>query len=149
MPYFIKRIAIFARFFKRNNSEALQLSRTTYESTLHNPPPYWFKYLHDTCMVRPSQTAGNEDINIMATHWRHTLLVGNSTLRILPNGTCKPPRFRRKRRSVLTHATARDTGSSFSYRLHSRCKRPFPRPAAPVESRSCRAMPNCCCVFCI
>ena len=88
-------------------------------------------------MVRASKAPGNEDFLKLASHLRHTVLVGSGIFRVLRPSAGKQDRVQRQRRAILPHAAESDTGGHLPHRLHCNSDADVQGTGAPVEpSRS-------------
>ena len=104
-----------------------------HESALDCTAAYNIQHIHDLCLVRASETAGDEGFLQLAPHPRHPVLMGGSLLRILRPGTGQQDRVQRKRRTVQHHAAQGDTGSRIPYRVYGGRHPAFQEPDAAME----------------
>ena len=118
-----------------------------YESNLDNTAACSIKHIHDICMVRSSETSGNEDIIELASYHRNTFLMGSSIPGILRSGSCKQDRIHRQRRSVQPHAAQSDSGSDLSDGIYGNRDTDVQRTGTSMEPFCRILLPDYGCIF--
>ena len=84
-------------------------------------------------MVRPPETATDEDIVVVAALRRHTLLVDDRSGGVFVPNPRQPNRIRWQRRSLLADAAEGDSRGRHAGRIHSVHHALFPRRVAALE----------------